>query len=183
MVGGEQTVAVRWRRAEPVTADLEAFCTREYPRLVAALHLYCGDRHVAEDLAQETLVRVWDRWPRVSRLQSPGGWCHRVALNLARSHLRRRTAEGRANRRSHDPATDVARDADVADNLAVAAALASLTPRQREVLILRYYLGHSVVETAALLDLPEGTVKSHSTRAIAALRHRFGVVQLPGEER
>lgn len=144
---------------------------REYPRLVSALDLYCGDVQVAEDLAQETLARVWDRWPRVSRLESPGGWAHRVALNLARSHLRRKGAENRANRR-HDAGDGLRRpvDHDPIDRLVVRGALAALTDRQRETIVLRFYLGHSVAETAALLGVPEGTVKSHTNRAVATMR-------------
>jgi len=183
MGGGEQAVVTAgWRRAGTASPDLEALCLREYPRLVAALHLICGDRHVAEDIAQETLVRLWDRWSRVSKLQSPGGWCHRVALNLARSHLRRRAAEGRANQRSQQGRSDRTLEADVADAITVGRALAALTPRQREALTLRYYLGYSVAETAVLMELPDGTVKSHCLRAIEALRRQLGVAQLTGGE-
>ena len=63
----------------------EAFCRREYPRLVGVLSLYCGDAGVAEELAQEALVRVYESWRRMHTMASPGAWVHRVAINLASS--------------------------------------------------------------------------------------------------
>ncbi len=79
--------------------ELDAFCRREHPRLVGALTLHCGDRWVAAELAQEALARVCADWPRVSRMQAPGAWVHRVAMNLCTSHFRRRTAERAARAR------------------------------------------------------------------------------------
>jgi RNA polymerase sigma-70 factor (ECF subfamily) len=77
--------------------EFAAFCEAEWPRLVGALYLSTGDRALAEDLAQETLLRAFANWRRVSRLDAPGGWVHRVSLNLLRSHrsawARRRTGE------------------------------------------------------------------------------------------
>lgn len=161
-----------WR---PVAAPagLEAFCLREYPRLVAALEMICGDRHVAEDLAQETLVRVWDRWSRVARLESPGGWAYRVALNLARSHLRRRGAEQRAYGRSEHGRSEQVLGADVADEVGLRQALTALKLQQRQAIVLRYYLGHSVAETAHAMDVSEGAVKSLTFRGIATLREHL----------
>lgn len=76
--------------------DLSAFCQREHPRLVGALSLYCGDALLAQELAQEALVRVCQRWEQVHAKGSPQAWAHRVALNLAHSWYRRRSAERRA---------------------------------------------------------------------------------------
>jgi DNA-directed RNA polymerase specialized sigma24 family protein len=70
----------------------------EYQRLTGVLSLYCRDRHVAEELAQDTLIRVINNWGRVRQLGSPSAWAHRVAINLANSHLRRVLAERRARR-------------------------------------------------------------------------------------
>ena len=81
-------------------AEASEFCDRIGPRLVGALTLTCGDRGVAEELAQDTLVRVWERWPQVRRMDSAEGWAFRTAFNLAGSWRRRRGAEHRANRRS-----------------------------------------------------------------------------------
>ncbi len=75
---------------------LEAFYTAEYPRLVRALDAYCGDLGLAQELAHEALVRACERWEKVSAMDSPGGWVHRVAINAANSTFRRRRAERRA---------------------------------------------------------------------------------------
>lgn len=169
---GSLTVGRRKGRSTTATVELEAFCRREYPRLVASLGLMCGDPQVAEDLAQETLVRVWDHWSHVATLESPGGWAHHVAMNLARSHLRRRGAERRANRR-HGTNADTAAHASPED-ASLQAALFALPVRDRQVIVLRFYLQFSVAETAATLGMPEGTVKTSTARALGLLRRVLG---------
>ena len=79
--------------------EFDRFCVDAWPRLVAALTLYCGDVHVAEEIAQEALLRAYRRWPTVAAFESPGGWAYRVGINLANSLLRRKQAESRARRR------------------------------------------------------------------------------------
>ena len=69
--------------------DAEAWCATIRPRLVGALSLYTGDPQVAEDVAQEALARVWDRWERVRTMRSPEAWTFTVAFNLAHSWFRR----------------------------------------------------------------------------------------------
>ncbi len=98
---GSPCVLYAWREygRRGCSGDLlEGFCRYEYPRLVGLLSLYCGDRSVAEDLAQATLARVWQHWDRVARLDAPGLWSRRVALNLANSwHRRQRLSRRRAS--------------------------------------------------------------------------------------
>jgi RNA polymerase sigma-70 factor (sigma-E family) len=148
--------------------DMSAFCRREWPRLVGSLSLFTGDGDLAEDLAQEALTRVCRDWRTVSNLDSPGAWAHRVALNLARSHYRHRSVARRQRARlagaseSHDP--------DTATVLAVRNAVAQLPVRQRTALVLRYFADLSVAETAAAMQCPQGTVKTLTREAIAALR-------------
>lgn len=157
-------------------ADL---CRDEYPRLVGLLALYVGSRPLAEDLAQETLVRLHLHWPRVRTMASPHGWLCGVGVNLARSWWRRRYAEQRANRRfvaGRSPAVSVAAAiAEPADVLVIRTAVAQLPPRQRAALVLRYYGGLSVLETAEQLSCAPGTVKSLTHKAIAALRASLDV--------
>jgi RNA polymerase sigma factor (sigma-70 family) len=147
---------------------LDAFCRREHPRLVGTLSLYCGDRAVAEELAQEALERAIRRWAEVERMDAPGAWVHRVAINLANSAYRRRRAERRARQR-HGPAHHAV-DVDTAAALAVRECVAALPRRQRAALVLRHYGGCSIAETAALLDVSEGAVKQLTHRALTALR-------------
>jgi RNA polymerase sigma-70 factor (sigma-E family) len=151
-----------------VHGDAAAFCDRVYPQLVGALTLYCGQRHVAEELAQETLVRVWDRWPKVRDMASPQGWAHRVAINLANSWYRRQAAERRATARLQRERP--AAEPDRAAELALRAAVAALPPRQRAVLVLRFFADLPVEETAALLHCAPGTVKSLTNKAVTRLR-------------
>ncbi len=137
------------------TSDMERFCAAAYPKLVAALAHHFGDATLAEDLAQDALVRACDRWATVSRLESPVGWTYRVGVNLGNSWFRRRAAERRARQR-HGPGDETHRDRDVADRLAVAEALQRLTEQQREAVVLRFFLGLSTHETAEVLDGPSG---------------------------
>lgn len=149
-----------------------AFCAEQFPRLCGGLALYVGDRAVAEELAQEALLRACTHWQRVSRLQSPQGWVWRVALNLATSTLRRRAAERRANRRLEGPDVVRARDdTDVThDRLAVRQVIASLPTRQRTALVLRFYADLSVEDTAQRMGATPDSVRSLTKRAVAAIR-------------
>lgn len=148
---------------------LERFCAEAYPELVSALAHHVGDRHLAEEFAQEALVRACDRWPQVRTMQSPTGWAFRVGANLASSHFRRRAAERRARQR-HGAPQGAHRDADAADRLAVRDALQALTPRQREAILLRYFLRLDVEEAAQVLGASSVAVRGLTHRAIAALR-------------
>ncbi len=152
--------------------ELAVFCDREYRRLVGALGLYCGDRDLAEDLAQEALVRVCQHWPQVKEMASPGAWAHRVAINLANSHYRRRALHRRVTPLITERGDR--HDADVAAGVDVRRALLALRPRYRTAVVLRYYLGHSTRETAGLMGVPEGTVKSLLHRAVGQLRDALG---------
>jgi len=89
------------RVVDPVVAVAgpDEFCRRLHPRLVGALRLYLGEREIARELAQDALVRVIERWSEVSIMEHPEAWTYRVAFNLARSGLRRRSAERRAHGR------------------------------------------------------------------------------------
>lgn len=152
--------------------DPEKFCEDTRGRLVAALVLYTGDRHVAEDLAQEALARAWERWDRVGAMASPEGWTFRTARNLAVSRWRRRGIE----RRAHRSATPVV--VDPAEGIAIRDAVASLPERQRATVIARFYLGLSVAEAAEHLDCAEGTVKAATSQALDRLRAQ-GLIESP----
>ncbi|MCA1824537.1 MAG: sigma-70 family RNA polymerase sigma factor [Mycobacteriales bacterium] len=154
--------------------ELAQFCRREHPRLVGALDLVCGSLGLAEDLAQETLARICRDWAKVRRLDAPGAYAHRVAMNLAVSAFRRRAAERRAHDKVGRRASDMVVLTDGADAVAVRSALAALRPEQRQVLVARYYLGYDVNGTADVLRLPVGTVKTHTHRGLAALRQLLG---------
>jgi RNA polymerase sigma-70 factor (ECF subfamily) len=149
--------------------DLDGFCRSEWPRLVGSLSLYTGDRFLAEELAQETIVRVCRDWHHVRGLAAPGAWAHRVAMNLAHSHFRRRRAAHRANDRARQLSA-VVPDTDLAWTLALRSAVAQLPRRQQSALVLRYFVDLPVRTVAEMLRCPEGTVKALTSRAITALR-------------
>jgi len=161
---------------QPGAADggelgLEAFCRVLRPRLLDSLALRHG-HHVAEELTQETLARVYSHWGTVRALPSPRAWAYRVAFNLGNSVLRRKLAERRALvRTGHVPLPP---ELDRADVLDVRAAVAALPGGQRSALILRYYADLSVEEAAQALGCSSGTVKSQTHQALRTLRTRLG---------
>ena len=149
------------------------FCVRVRAQLVGTLSLYCGDADVAEELAQDTLARVWDRWPQVRAMRSPDAWTYRVGVNLANSHYRRRAAEHRAMAR-RDRVVDERAAADLADAIVVRKAVAALPKRQKTALVLRYYADLPIEEVASLMSCAPGTVKALTHQAIANLRGAIG---------
>lgn len=151
---------------------MTAFCQVEYPRLVMLLSLHTGERPVAEELAQDTLVRVHEHWDRVRAMDNPGGWAYAVGLNLARSWWRRRHAERRALARLGRPTLEAPPE-EPTDVVALRTAVAALPIRQRTAVLLRYFADLSVTETAGHMHCAEGTVKSLTSQAIATLRPRF----------
>jgi RNA polymerase sigma-70 factor, ECF subfamily len=151
---------------------IREFLHRSYPRLVAAVALTSGSRPAAEDAVQEALIRAWERSDKGEEIDSLEGWVTTVALNLARSGLRRLRSERRARARLH---ASMVGEPPTADRLDVDRALAALPRRQREVAVLRYYLQLSTREVAAALELDEGTVKSTLFRARAALARALGI--------
>lgn len=143
-----------------------------YPRLVAAVALVSGSRPAAEDAVQEALLRAWERSERGEAIESLPAWVTTVSLNLARSGLRRVLAERRARARL-DRADPVGLGDE--DRIDLERALAALPRRQREAVVLRYYLGMDTREVAEALRIHEGTVKSTLFRARSALSRALGV--------
>ncbi|MEE8599824.1 sigma-70 family RNA polymerase sigma factor [Euzebya tangerina] len=153
---------------------LASFCRQAHPRLVGSLTLYTADPALAEEIAQDALASLITTWAEVQHKREPLAWAHTVALNLARTRLRRRRVGRRLLRLAATTTPTVHHDPDAGDAVAVRQALQCLPHRQRAVLIARFYAGHSVAETAHILDVPQGTVKSDTHRALAALRALLG---------
>jgi len=125
-----------------------------------------GDRGEAEDVAQEACARAYSRWPSVRDHAEP--WCVRVASNLALDVLRARTRATRRNAKLIMNETAAA--APVDDRLDLYAALATLPRRQRETVVLRYLGDLSEAQTADLIGCSVGSVKTHASRGLAALK-------------
>lgn len=134
--------------------------------------LITGSRAAAEDAVQEALARAWERSERGEQIESLPAWVTRVAMNLSKSRLRRMRVEARHR---SDVARVVADGGATSDSrIDVGRALADLPHRQREVTVLRYYLGLNVAEIAQTLELNEGTVKTSLFRARKALAAVLG---------
>jgi RNA polymerase sigma-70 factor (ECF subfamily) len=158
--------------------ELFAMCQQQHPRLVGMLGLYCGDHDVAEDLAQEALIRLCRDWRSVRKLDAPERWLHRVAINLAHSHYRRKGIERRAlsllgSRRRQEPQPH--------GDVETLALLGNLPHRQKAALVLHYYLDMTVPEVAQVMEIPEGTAKTLIHRGARALRADPGVVEVRNE--
>ncbi len=171
MAGTRGTEVTRRRASTPDFENaLVEFCRTQHPRLVGMLGLYSGDRDLAEELAQESLVRLCRQWERLPSEADAVRWVNRVAFNLAKSTFRTRAARRRITERfgaAFAPHTSV-HDDDA--SLAVRSAVAQLPQRQRRVVILRYFCDLSVREVAVQMNCQEGTVKSLTSLAIARLR-------------
>lgn len=164
------------------SAGLSEFIRREHPLLLGAMLLHCGDRLLAEELAQEALAIACDRWQEVSRMASPRAWLYRVAINLSSSWFRRRAAERRANAR-HGAVEAHHDDADVALRLVIRDAVKQLPDMQRTALVCRHYLRLTTAETAVLMGCSEEAVRQSASRAARALRDRLAAATAEGEAR
>lgn len=148
---------------------IREFLETSYPRLVAAVTLVAGSREAAEDAVQEALARAWER-AGMEQIRSLPAWVTKVSLNLSRSRWRRLRAEARATERLL-PTSSLAPSESPLD---VQRALTRLSRRQREVTVLRYYLGMDLSEIASVLGVSEGTVKTQLFRARRALAELLG---------
>jgi RNA polymerase sigma-70 factor (sigma-E family) len=152
-------------------ADFETFVAASTDALLRTAYLIAGDLQDAEDLVQETLLKVARRWPRVRRMEQPVAYARRILVNLAlddagRRTRRRRELTGDALHDRCDEA-DAARGFETHDELL--SALAALPPRQRTTLVLRYFLDLPEAEVAAAMKCSLGTVKSTAARGLARL--------------
>ncbi|MBM6400372.1 SigE family RNA polymerase sigma factor [Phycicoccus sonneratiae] len=151
------------RGADEEFAD---FVDATSPRLLRTAWLLCGDPAHAEDLVQAALERVYLRWSRL-RDGTPEAYAHRTLVNLHIDHVRKRRREHLTDTLP-DHAAPSAPGPEDGDYLS--ALLAHLPQRERQVVVLRHYVGQSEAETAHTLGVSVGTVKSSASRGLARLR-------------
>ncbi len=153
------------RRDREAAESFEAFVAARYAALVRSATLLCGDHHGGEDLVQGALVKAVAVWHRIA--ENPEPYVRRIMVNDNISRWRRH--KGRVDVRASVP-DDRATTPDSDTRVDLAAALAQLPPRQRTVIVLRYFEDLTERQTADLMGIGVGTVKSQTRDALARLR-------------
>lgn len=157
--------------------EFEAFAARHVDGLVRTAFLMVGDQGDAEDLVQECLLRVARRWPRVRSMDHSGAYARRVLFNLILDgrRTRARRHEELMDGRSSDqpPQQDALPEPE--ERLDLLRALGALPPRQRAILVLRYFADLPESEIANTLECAPGTVKSNAARGLERLREAIGM--------
>ncbi len=143
--------------------------------LVRLAVIMTGDQGSAEDIVQDAFLGLYRRWDRLTDLPQPLAYLRASVLNGCRTALRRRSrADRRWQRLSEVPSESAeARALLSEEQQAVARAIRDLPDRQREALVLRYYLDMSEAETAEAMQVSRGTVKSATSRALASIGRRM----------
>lgn len=153
-------------------AEFEEYMAARQPSLLRTAYLLTGDRHGAEDLVQTSLAKLYLAWDKVQRREMVDGYVRRIMVNEHNSLWRR------AWKRKEVPTDAVPDRAGVVDtpddgtSAALWEFVQTLPRKQRAVVVLRFYEDLSEAEVAELMGISVGTVKSQSSRALAALRQR-----------
>jgi RNA polymerase sigma-70 factor (ECF subfamily) len=145
----------------------DAFFNYSWPRLQSQAYVLTGSIDEAQDLTQETLVRAWRHWDRVSVLDNPEAWARKVLHNLCIASWRK----SQRQRSKHEVTTH----AEIPDShMEIAQAMRSLPGLQMRALLLHDGLGMTVGEVALELGVPDGTVKSWLSRSRKVVAERMG---------
>lgn len=150
--------------------DFEEFVQATGNQVFRTALLLCGDWHLAEDLTQTTYAKVYAAWRKVSRADNPVAYTRSMLVNTYLSHRRLK----RSGERPSDDLPETLYDGDPTVRLVLLDALRELDPKDRAVVVLRYWEDRSVAETAHALGTTEGAVRTRTTRATAKLRDRLG---------
>jgi len=151
--------------------DFEEFFIRERDRLFRVLVLATRDASEAEEITQDAFLRVWERWTRVSRMDAPTAYLHRVAFNAFLSRRRRATVALR--RRMFSVASTPDEIAQVEGRHIVIQLVRSLPARQRAAVVLIDVLDYSSEEAGELLGIRASTARELASRGRAHLRERM----------
>ncbi len=150
-------------------AEFREFMVSRWGGLVRFAYGLTGDRGHAEDLAQTALAKAYASWPRVRRAEDPDAYVRRILINANHRRFRKRRVDEHAGDAPAEPAvTDGTAAFD--EREALVAALMELPPKQRAVVVLRYWDGLTETQAATVLGCSVGTVKSQASRALAKLR-------------
>ena len=169
------SVAVSGGVTDPDRLVADLFAT-EARSLVRLARIFCDDRNAAEDLVQEAFIRLYRSAHRLRDADKAAPYLRSIVINLARDHNRRGLMSLR-----HQEALTPESDPEAPEDLivrnerqeVVLAAIRLLSPRQRECLVLRFYLELSESQIAEALDISSNSVKTHCRRGMAALQTRL----------
>lgn len=175
--GSATGVALRGTMVECVES-FEQFYRREFPRLIVLARALAGDQW-AEDIAHDSIEVAYRHWARISLMNSPAGYVHRICAHKAVSWMRRASAERRALRRVVAGGV-VTVEPMSADHERFWAEVRRLPRRQAETVALFYGLDLPIPVIAETMGCAEGTVKAHLARARAQLSQRFAVSEEEG---
>ncbi len=154
-------------------ADFTAYVRAREQALARLAYLLTGDRDAAEDLLQNALAKCYRHWERIRSVEQPDAYVRRVMVNERnsrwRSLVRRRDSAGSHVLEVLDPPAPP-RGLDRAESLDLWRTVQTLPTQQRAVLVLRFYEDLTEAQTADVLGCSVGTVKSHLSRALAAMR-------------
>ena len=153
--------------AVAVEHSFEEFFEHEQERLLRVLWMVTGSLPEAEDIVQDAFVRVWERWPKVSAMESPTGYLHQTAMNIFRNRYRRARL---GLRKAIGAAPPVDAFTSIEDRISVSRALGTLTPRQRAALVLTELLGYPTEQAGRMLGVRASTIRSLSSSGRSALR-------------
>jgi RNA polymerase sigma-70 factor (sigma-E family) len=144
--------------------------------LYRTAYLMLGDAAEAEDLVQTALAKTYANWRRVRSVDAAPGYARTTLVNTAASWFRKK---GWRNERPTEVLPETLHETDLSDRRTVIDALGTLPPRQRAVVVLRYYEDLSVAQVAHALGITEGTVKSQTSEALSKLRILLGDSVIP----
>ena len=163
---------------EQADEEFREFMASRWPGMVRLAYGLTGDQGHAEDLAQTAFAKAYASWARVSRTGNPDAYLRQIVLNENRNRFRKRRVTERLTGQLPEPGPDrLDSGAGHDERLALLAALRTLGPRQRAVVVLRYWAGLTETEAAAALGCSVGTVKSQAARALATLRKSAELVE------
>jgi RNA polymerase sigma-70 factor (sigma-E family) len=150
-----------------------------WPRLVRTAYAVSGDLGLAEDAVQTAFAKAYRSWRRISRMEAPAAYLRRMAVNEVLND--RRLARHRHEVSRAEPPEPSGLDSGALVDDSLWSAVMSLAPRQRAVLVLRYYEDLSEQQIAQVLGCRPGTVKSQASAALMTLRARLGEQAPTGE--
>ncbi|MYS23338.1 RNA polymerase sigma-70 factor, sigma-E family [Streptomyces sp. DvalAA-14] len=159
-------------RTAQTQAYLEFSAARAGHLFRSACLLASGDTHLAEDLVQETLGRMYVVWGRIAKVDNPAAYAQTVLVRAFLTHRRR--SSSRESPSAELPDRLAGAGGDTLLRVTLLTALAELGPKDRAVLVLRYWEDRSIEETAEVLQTSAGAVRTRSVRALSRLRAELG---------